>query len=103
MEELSVIAPSYWNSFKFDSEQIINENNEEQNKQQLCPYSPPFWAHILGIISKFLLTLNASVCCFVYCVMSPAFRDEISKKFINFTSYLFKIARSFRSDNTNRN
>ena len=102
MEELSVIAPSYWNSFKFHSEQDMTESNEEQNEQQLC-YSPSFWAHILGIISKFLLTLNASVCCFVYCVMSPTFRDEISKKFANLISYLFKIVRSFKSNDTNRN
>lgn len=95
MEELAVIAPSY-------SRKIANERNEEMNDQQLC-YSPPFWAHILGIISKFLLTVNASVCCFVYCVMSPTFREEISKALINLMSRFSKIIRSLRNNNTNMN
>ena len=88
MEELAVIAPSY-------SKQVMNEMNMGQYEQQLC-YSPPFWAHILGIISKLLLTLNASACCFVYCIMSPMFRDEMSKKFVDVMSFLLKIIRSLR-------
>ena len=62
----------------------LNDDNggREQggiNIKKHC-YTPPFWAHILKIISKLLLTINASVGCIVYCIMSPQFREEISKK-----------------------
>ena len=44
-------------------------------------YSPPFWSYILGNISSLLLTVNASVCSIIYCVMCPTFRTEFLNKF----------------------
>ena len=72
------IIQSYWKVYSIthtDGDESVAEKTEKQ-----C-YAPPFWAHILKMISKLLLTINASVGCFVYCVMCPVFREEISKKF----------------------
>ena len=80
MEELVTILQSYW---KVYSMTLTDDNDGKEhggvNIKKHC-YTPPFWAHILKIISKLLLTINASVGCFVYCIMSPQFREEISKK-----------------------
>ena len=82
LEELVAIAPTYWSSF-------TKTNTSDDEKEPLC-YSPPFWAHILRIISKFHLTLNASMCCFVYCLMCSNFRKEVSKQFKTVLPYLRK-------------
>ena len=73
LEEFVVIAPSYWDKCKSI---FNNELKDEAPMLPLC-YSPPFWAHILQSISKFLLTLNASAGCFVYCAMCQTFRTEL--------------------------
>ena len=73
LEELVAIAPAYWRSF--------TKANESDDENEPSCYSPPFWAHILRIISKFHLTLNASICCFVYCLMCSNFRKEMSNQF----------------------
>ena len=91
LEDLVVIAPSYWSKYNFFYTQEMGIKNEEQNLP-LC-YSPPFWAHILGSISKFLLTLNASVCCFAYCVICRIFRSELSNRLHNLISYVLKKIR----------
>ena len=84
LEEFVVIAPSYWRNYKhlFHGLQY-----KEEHVLPLC-YSPPFWAHILGSISKLLLTLNASVCCFVYCIMCQTFRAELSNQCQNVINFL---------------
>ena len=40
-------------------------------------YSSPFWSYIVNHISHFLLTLNASACGIIYCVMCRTFRTEL--------------------------
>ena len=90
MEELSAIAPSYWNSYN----PISKENSSEQafkTFDAIKCYSAPFWAHILRSISKLLLTLNASVGCFVYCMICSRFRNEMSKGFTKIKFYMKKI------------
>ena len=92
LEELTIIAPSYWRKYNLFNPDATEMKNEEE-KQKLC-YSPPFWAHILGSISKFLLTCNASVCCFVYCVICPTFRTELKTNACTLITFMLK---SFRS------
>ena len=93
MEELSAIAPSYWKSLN----PISKDNSPEQAFETFdaikC-YSAPFWAHILRSISKLLLTLNASVGCFVYCMICSRFRYEMSTGFTKVISYMKKIFRA---------
>ena len=92
MEELSAIAPSYWNNYN----PISKENSSEQafkTFDAIKCYSAPFWAHILRSISKLLLTLNASVGCFVYCMICSRFRNEMSKGFTKIKFYMKKIIR----------
>ena len=80
LQEFVVVAPSYWNNYnKFIFNGSLTTKNESVTTLPLC-YSPPFWAHILGSVSKLFLTLNASICCLVYCVMCQIFRNEMSKK-----------------------
>ena len=74
IEELGAMALNYYKLLKIE--------DDDPNGQVLKPcFQANFWAHILKIISKLLLTLNASSCCFVYCVMCPVFREEISLQF----------------------
>ena len=92
MEELSAIAPSYWNSYN----PISRENSSEQafkTFDAIKCYSAPFWAHILRSVSNLLLTLNASVGCFVYCMICSRFRKEMSKGLTKIISYMKKIIR----------
>ena len=93
MEELTAIAPSYWTKFQF----IAAPNTTYQTEQTLdaisC-YSPPFWAHILRSVSKLLLTLNASVGCFVYCMICSQFRGEMSNCFTNLMYSINNIIRA---------
>ena len=93
MEELSAIAPSYWKSLN----PISKEDSPDQASKTFdaikC-YSAPFWAHILRSISKLLLTLNASVGCFVYCMICSRFRHEMSTGFTNILSQMKKIFRT---------
>ena len=78
LQELAVIAPSYWRNYnEFLMNSSTSPKGEAISALPLC-YSPPFWAHILGSISKIFLTLNASIGCFVYCVMCQIFRKEMS-------------------------
>ena len=95
MEELVAVAPSYWKNYNIFSTQNTTQNYEEPNKP-LC-YSPPFWAHILRIISKLLLILNASVGCLVYCVICSTFQAEISNQFKKLMSLFITILSQVRS------
>ena len=94
MEELFAIAPSYWKTYNTVSSRNMTQSNLEPN-EPFC-YSPPFWAHILRIFSKVLLILNASVGCFVYCVMCSAFRAEMSNQFRKMITFVIKIPTKFR-------
>ena len=90
LEEFVVIAPSYW--YKYKSFFIHQSDIESTAMKPLC-YSPPFWARILHSISKFLLTLNASSGCLVYCAMCKIFRTELKnscQNVIKFTSKTFR-------------
>ena len=89
LEEFVVIAPSYWDKYK----SIFNSQLKDEAPMLPLCYSPPFWAHILQSISKFLLTLNASSGCFVYCVMCQAFRTELSNTCQNFINFVIRIIR----------
>ena len=89
-EEFVMIAPTYWDKYK---SMLNSQLKDEEPILPLC-YSPPFWAHILQSISKFLLTLNASSCCFVYCVMCQKFRTELSDTCQNFLNFIIRIIRS---------
>ena len=80
MEELVAIIQSYWKVYSLDLLRNEKDGNHETTKIEKYCYAPPFWAHIFKIVSKLLLTINASVGCFVYCIMCPVFREEISKK-----------------------
>ena len=79
-EEFVAIAPSYWSNYQHRFN--VQTAKPTENEIQMAPlcYSHPFWATILRSISKLLLTLNASVCCFVYCAMCKTFRIELSSK-----------------------
>ena len=93
-QEFAVIAPSYWshyNNLFFNGSPATSK--ETMSALPLC-YSPPFWAHILGIVSNLFLTLNASICCFVYCVMCRIFRNELSKKLHNVITTVRKLCHS---------
>ena len=74
LEEFVVIAPSYLDKYK----SILDHQHHAYVSplKPLC-YSPPFWARILHSVSKFLLTLNASSGCLVYCAMCKIFRKEL--------------------------
>ena len=89
MEELVSILPLYWKSYFSNSQ--TNMINEEKGGSW-C-YSPPFWALVLGSMNKFLLTLNASVCCFVYCVICRTFRAGVSNKFKDLIQFMLKTIR----------
>ena len=90
MEELSAITPSYWNSYNPISK---GNSSEEAIKtfDAISCYSAPFWAHILNSISKLLLTFNASVGCFVYCMICSRFREEMSNGFTRMIVRIKKI------------
>lgn len=96
MEELSAIAPSYWVNFNPIDYPISTENSTEQIDSTIdaikC-YSTPFWAHILRSISQLLLTFNASVGCFVYCMICSRFREEMYKGFTHSIWYINKMLR----------
>ena len=89
LEELVVVAPLYWKNYKF----IFDKSLQDADNDRVVPlcYSPPFWAHILGSISHFLQILNASICCFVYCIISPTFRQEFMAKLTVFIFYVKRI------------
>ena len=91
LQEFVIVAPSYWRNY---NNLIFNSSTPTKNDNvtalPLC-YSPPFWAHILGSVSQFLLTLNASICCLVYCVMCQIFRNEMSKKLHNVITTIRKM------------
>ena len=44
-------------------------------------YDPPLWAMMMKYFSNFLLTLNASIGFFVYCLTSEEFRSDTKKLF----------------------
>ena len=91
LEEFAVIAPSYWRNYNGF---IFNHSTTTQQAPIPVPplcYSPPFWSHILGSVSNFFLTLNASICGFVYCVMCQLFRNELSKMLNNVTATIRKV------------
>ena len=76
LEELVKIIPAYYRHL------VVTYHNEVSPKEvekRLC-YSPPFWALILGSISKSLLTLNASICTVIYCAMGQLFRSQLSNR-----------------------
>ena len=93
MEELRAISPSYWTKFNFLATQNLTDKSEETLDAISC-HSPPFWAHILRSVSKLLLTFNASVGCFVYCMMCSRFRDQMSNCFTNLIYSMNKIVRA---------
>ena len=93
MEELSAIAPSYWKSLNPISKDDSSEQEFRTFDAIKC-YSAPLWAHILRSISKLLLTLNASVGCFVYCMICSRFRNEMSTGLTKIISYTKKIFRA---------
>ena len=78
LEELVAIVPLYWRNYKSTVFGSLDKN-EGDTVLPIC-YSPPFWAHILGSISHLFLTLNASICCFVYCSICREFRKEFVSK-----------------------
>ena len=92
-EEFVAIAPSYWNNYKYLF--TVEPDKPTENEMQVEPlcYSHPFWAILLRSISKLLLTLNASVGCFVYCAMCQIFRSEVSSKFHYVVTVVGKIFR----------
>ena len=88
--ELVSIAPFYWNSlFSVDD----HEKKIHSEADKWC-YSTPLWAHILRSISNLLLTLNASVCCFVYCVVCRTFRMAMSHKLHDLAFFILKKIRN---------
>ena len=93
LEELVSIAPFYWNSlFSVD----IPEKNNHYEGDKWC-YSTPIWAHILRSVSNLLLTLNASVCCFVYCVVCRTFRMAMSHNLHDLAFFILKKIRNLQS------
>ena len=90
LEEFVSIAPFYWKKY---TSTAGNEQSDIKGKDSCSSwcYSPPFWAHILESISKFLLILNASVCCFVYCVICRTFRSELTAKCHKIVRFVVKI------------
>ena len=91
LQEFVIVAPSYWRNYnKFIFNSTTTTKNESGTALPLC-YSPPFWAHILGSVSNLFLTLNASICCLVYCSMCQIFRNELSKKLHNVITTVRKI------------
>ena len=89
LEELVAIAPFYWRNYKSSFFGNLHQNDDD-TVVPIC-YSPPFWAHILGSISHLFLTLNASICCFVYCSICPVFRQEFVSKL---NSMIFYVKRT---------
>ena len=89
LEELVAIAPLYWRNYRSTFFGSLDKNNDD-TVLPIC-YSPPFWAHILGSISHLFLTLNASICCFVYCSICPVFRQEFVSKL---NSMIFYVKRT---------
>ena len=91
LEELVAIAPLYWRNYK----SVFFGNLEQNDDDTVVPicYSPPFWAHILGSISHLFLTLNASICCFVYCSICSVFRKEFLSKLNSIVFYVKRILR----------
>ena len=89
LEELVVVAPLYWKNYKYIFDKSLHDVDNDR-VMPLC-YSPPFWAHILGSISHFLQILNASICCVVYCIISPTFRQEFMAKLTVFIFYVKRI------------
>ena len=93
LEELVSIAPFYWNSlFSVDN----SEKNIHYEGDKWC-YSTPIWAHILRSVSNLLLTLNASVCCFVYCVVCRTFRMAMSHNLHDLAFFILKKIRNLQS------
>ena len=88
IEEFGVMSLSYYKLLY--SETQDDDINERQQIEKPC-FKANFWAYILKTISKLLLTIHASSCCFVYCVMCPIFRDEITKKFKAIFKFVSKI------------
>ena len=86
IEEFTALVPPYWQNYKH----ILSSTRNETTVVPFC-YSPPFWADVLGSISKLLLTLNASMCTFMYCAMCQIFRNEISTKFHTAIKFLSQI------------
>ena len=87
LEEFVVIAPSYLDKYK----SILDHQHHAYVSplKPLC-YSPPFWAQILHSVSKFLLTLNASSGCLVYCAMCKIFRKELLNTCQNVFNFITK-------------
>ena len=87
LEEFVVIAPSYLDKYI----SILDQQNHAYVSplKPLC-YSPPFWARILHSVSKFLLTLNASSGCLVYCAMCKIFRKELLNTCQNVFNFITK-------------
>ena len=87
LEEFVVIAPSYLDKYK----SILDHQHHAYVSplKPLC-YSPPFWARILHSVSKFLLTLNASSGCLVYCAMCKIFRKELLNTCHNVFNFITK-------------
>ena len=61
-------------------------------------YLPAFWSYILNHINNFLLTLNASVCSIIYCLICRRFRTELRYQFHNLCHITF--ATIFHRTNT---
>ena len=47
------------------------------NKGKKPCYSTPYWTLILNCFSQLLVTINASICSVVYCIMCSLFRSEM--------------------------
>ena len=56
---------------------IYLDTGDQNWRNELQCYDPPFWAMILKFVSTFSLTLNASLGFFIYCLTSKQFRLEI--------------------------
>ena len=91
LEELVAIAPLYWRNYESTFFGSLDKN-DDHTVLPIC-YSPPFWAHILSSISHLFLTLNASICCFVYCSICRVFREEFLSKLNSIVFYVKRILR----------
>ena len=92
LEEFVSIAPFYWKKYTSTAGNEQSDINGKESCRSWC-YAPPFWAVILESISKFLLILNASVCCFVYCVICRTFRSELAAKCHKIVRFVVKIIK----------
>ena len=90
LEQLVSLVPFYWNNL-FSSDDP--EENEHFEGDKWC-YATPIWALILRSFSDLLLTLNASVCCFIYCVVCRTLRITIFNRMHDLAFFIRKKIRN---------